>query len=202
MAKPRFSATASAYSLPQSGGKIQACQIRFTGTLKPNMKRYLWLSLPAMNSAGSGTPLHFAGWKSFGQLILENRFSLPKAHLKADVVNRFVPNFLLASSGVGCITRSCVNLSRGKSLYLAFDNDYQENPAVLRQLAKLLKLRLNDNQKNQSPASTKIFIWSQTEKGIDDALLKAKNCVKHRFSIGFHPLMKNAAMTCGKFGME
>jgi len=47
-------------------GRIQACQIRFTGALKPNKKRYLWLSMPNLNSAGSGTPLHYAGWAEKG----------------------------------------------------------------------------------------------------------------------------------------
>ena len=55
-------------------GRIQACQIRFTGTLKPNKKSYLWLSLPKMNSAGSGTPLHFASWKYLVGQNQINRF--------------------------------------------------------------------------------------------------------------------------------
>jgi hypothetical protein len=58
-------------------GSIQACQIRFTGAIRPNQKRYLWLSLPRLESAGSGTPLHFSG----GQKEI-NRFSLPKARSK------------------------------------------------------------------------------------------------------------------------
>jgi hypothetical protein len=61
-------------------GMIQACQIRFTGGINDNKKRYLWLSLPAKNSAGSGTPLHFAGWKCFGRGDLPiSRSLLPRA---------------------------------------------------------------------------------------------------------------------------
>jgi hypothetical protein len=45
---------------------------------------------------------------------------------------------------------------------------------VVRQLARLLKFRFNDNRKNQMVAATKIFAWARTEKGIDDALLKGE----------------------------
>lgn len=58
-------------------------------------------------------------------------------------------------------------------LLLAFDNGYHENPAVVRQLARLLKLRLDDNQGNGFYAETKILAWSRKEKGIDGALLRA-----------------------------
>lgn len=155
-------------------GKIQACQIRFTGALKANKKRYLWLSLPKMDSAGSGTPLHYAGWKDFGRADFSRRSVLiTEGALKADVVNRCFPDvFAVANGGVSCSQELIVNVSRGKTLYLAFDNDYHDNPAVVRQLARLLKLRLDDNRKSLSPAATKILSWARSEKGIDDALLK------------------------------
>ena len=38
----------------------------------------------------------------------------------------------------------------------------------------MLKLRLDDNRNNQSSDSTKILVWTQAEKGIDDALLKGE----------------------------
>ena len=153
-------------------GKIQACQTRFTGTLKQNKKRYLWLSLPKMNSSGSGTPLHFASWKTFGRSNLDKPLLITEGVLKADVTARFLPKFYsLASSGVGCSHDLIVNVSRGKSIYLAFDNDYQENPVVLRQIAGLLKLRLQSGTEKEIQTSTKILTWSRTEKGIDDALL-------------------------------
>jgi len=157
-------------------GKIQACQIRFTGALKPNKKRYLWLSLPAMNSAGSGTPLHYAGWKSFGRRDYHGKpILVTEGALKADAVNKFEAEyFAIANGGVSCAHEIIVNISRGKTLYLAFDNDYHENPAVVRQLARLLKLRLDDNRANDTPAATKILVWERTEKGIDDALLKGE----------------------------
>ena len=154
-------------------GKIQACQIRFTGSLKQNKKRYLWLSLPKMNSCGSGTPLHFANWKTFGSSDLDKPLLITEGALKSDVTARFLPEYYsLAISGVGCSHDLVVNVSRGKSIYLAFDNDYQENPAVLRQIAGLLKLRLQSVAEKEIQTSTKILTWSREEKGIDDALAK------------------------------
>lgn len=157
-------------------GKIQACQIRFSGALRPNKKRYLWLSLPKLNAAGSGTPLHYAGWRNFG---LSNFSAKPllitEGALKADTVNKLRSEFFaIASGGVSCYQELIVYVSRSKTLYLAFDGDYRENPVVARQLARLLKLRLDDNRKNQSSAATKIFVWAGDAKGVDDALLQGE----------------------------
>jgi len=154
-------------------GKIQACQIRFTGQLAANKKRYLWLSLPAQNSASSGTPLHFAGWKSFGR---EDYFGLPvlvtEGALKADTVASLTSEFfVIAGGGVSCAQDLIIKLAHGRPLFLAFDNDYHENPAVARQIAKLLKLRFDDNRINMSNSATKILSWTRAEKGVDDALL-------------------------------
>lgn len=157
-------------------GRIQACQIRFNDSLKPNQKRYLWLSLPALNSAGTGAPLHYASWKSFGRIDFHGKpILITEGALKADVVNKFQPEyFAIAAGGVSCAHEIIVNISRGKTLYLAFDNDYHENTSVIRQLARFLKMRLDDNRENGPSAKTKILTWSRSEKGIDDALLKGE----------------------------
>lgn len=156
-------------------GRIQACQIRFTGAIRPNQKRYLWLSLPTKESAGSGTPLHFAGWKAFGRTQQNQPILVTEGALKADVAACFLPNyFTLANGGVSCSHDLIVNLARGKSLVLAFDNDYQDKPVVLRQLAKILKLRLQTGGEQKTKASTKILSWARAEKGIDDALAKGE----------------------------
>lgn len=157
-------------------GKIQGCQIRFTGEIKGHKKRYLWLSLPASGSASSGTPLHFADWKCFGRGDFPNKpLLVTEGALKADVAARFRPDFCtIANGGISCSQEIIVNVSRGKPLYLAFDTDWKENGAVARSLGKLLKLRIENNRENQSFAATKIFTWSRTEKGIDDALLKGE----------------------------
>jgi hypothetical protein len=157
-------------------GKIQACQIRFTGALKPNKKRYLWLSLPKMKSAGSGTPLHFASWKTFRQRKTNEPILLTEGALKADVAAHRLPGyFTIAGGGVGCSHEMIVNLSREKSLLLAFDNDYQNNEAVLRQIVRLLKLRFHAGGDREIYTSTKILTWSKEEKGIDDALAAGLN---------------------------
>jgi hypothetical protein len=75
---------------------------------------------------------------------------------------------------VSCSQELIVNVSRGKTLYPAFEGDYQDNPVVARGLARLLKLRLIDNRDHQSTAKTKIFVWTRDVKGIDDALLKGE----------------------------
>ncbi len=95
--------------------------------------------------------------------------------LKADVVAKFRREFFaIANGGVSCSRDLIVSISSGKPLYLAFDGDYQENPAVARGLARLLKLQLDDNRNNQISDATKILVWTRAEKGVDDALLKGE----------------------------
>ncbi|MBA3633886.1 MAG: DUF3854 domain-containing protein [Acidobacteria bacterium] len=184
-------------------GKIQACQIRFSGKLKPNKKRYLWLSLPKMNSSGSGTPLHFANWKTFGRTKLNQPILITEGALKADVASYFLPRyFTLASGGVGCSHDLVVNVSQGKSIYLAFDNDYQENPAVLRHIARLLKLRFQTNSEQKIQTSTKILAWSRDEKGIDDALMSGEKIYELEIPDWFSTLDKNARMAVQKVWEE
>lgn len=157
-------------------GRIQACQIRFTGAHKAGKKRYLWLSMPKSNSAGSGTPLHFAGWRNFGRGDFTGKSVLvTEGALKADTVACLRPEYLaIANGGVNCSQELIVSVSRGKTLYLAFDGDYRENPVVARQLARLIKLRLEDNRKIESFPPTKIFVWAREAKGVDDALLQGE----------------------------
>lgn len=157
-------------------GRIQACQVRFTGEIQAGKKRYLWLSMPKSNSAGSGTPLHFADWRNFGRVDLARKPVLvTEGALKADTVARLRPEYLaIANGGVNCSQDLIVSVSRGKMLYLAFDGDYRENPVVARGLARLIKLRLDDNRKIESFPPTKIFVWAREAKGIDDAILKGE----------------------------
>ncbi len=184
-------------------GSIQACQIRFTGAIRPNQKRYLWLSLPTMESAGSGTPLHFAGWKMFGRMKENQPIIVTEGALKADVAACFLPDyFTLASGGVSCSHDLIVNLARGKSLLLAFDNDYQDNPAVMRQLAKLIKLRLQTGIEQETQDSTKILGWSRAEKGIDDALAKGEKIYTLEIGEWFSALEEDARAVVQKVWAE
>lgn len=155
-------------------GRIQSCQIRFSGSINRGQKRYLWLSLPSMQSAGSGTPIHYANWKDFGAAHPNRPVLITEGALKADVVAKFCPHFLIvANSGVGCAHEIIARITRGKKVSLAFDNDYHENPAVIRQLAKLILLISEFDDSKVSVKNTAILIWERSYKGIDDALLNA-----------------------------
>lgn len=106
-------------------GKIQACQLRFAGSLGQASKRYLWLSLLANKSAGSGAPLHYANWKTFGTDSISRPVLITEGALKSDVVAKFRPQFLtFAIGGISCAHDLLVKITRGKKVYLAFDSDY------------------------------------------------------------------------------
>lgn len=155
-------------------GKIQSCQIRFSGSPNRGQKRYLWLSLPSMQSAGSGAPIHYANWRNFGADFLNRPVLVTEGALKADVVAKFCPQFFtVANSGVGCAHDLIARMTRGKKVCLAFDNDYHENPAVIRQLAKLILLISEFDDPKSINKNTVILIWERRYKGIDDALLNA-----------------------------
>ncbi len=85
---------------------------------------------------------------------------------------------------------------------LAFDNDYQDNPAVLRQLAKLLKSRLQTGNEQESQGITKILGWSRAEKGIDDALAKGEKIYAMKISEWFSALEEDARAVVQKVWAE
>ena len=160
-------------------GRIQSCQIRFYGSMNRGQKRYLWLSLPSMQSAGSGTPIHYANWKDFGAACLNRPVLVTEGALKADVVAKFCPRFfIVANSGVGCAHDLIARISRGKKVSLAFDNDYLENPAVIRQLSKLILILSELDDLKSFSKNIVILNWHRRYKGIDDALLNAAKIVE------------------------
>ena len=164
-------------------GKIQSCQIRFSGSGNRGQKRYLWLSLPSMKSAGSGAPIHYANWRDFGVDCLNRPVLITEGALKADVVTKFCPHFLIiANGGVGCAHDLIARISRGKKVSLAFDNDYHENPAVIRQIANLILLISELNDTNSIIKNVFILVWERKFKGIDDALLNAAKIFEVSFS--------------------
>ncbi len=160
-------------------GKIQSCQIRFYGSVNSGQKRFLWLSLPSMGSAGSGTPIHYANWKDFGATCLNRPVLVTEGALKADVVAKFCSQFLIVpNSGVGCAHDLIAQTSRGKKVSLAFDNDYLENPAVIRQLSKLILILSELDDLKSFSKNIVILNWHRRYKGIDDALLNAAKIVE------------------------
>lgn len=160
-------------------GKIQACQIRFSGSINRRQKRYLWLSLPSMRSAGSGTPIHYANWNDFGCDFINRPVLITEGALKADVVAKFCPQFfIVANSGVGCAHDLIARITHGKKVFIAFDNDYHENPAVILQLAKLILLISDFDDLKSFAKNIVILKWKRKFKGIDDALLNGANIVE------------------------
>lgn len=164
-------------------GKIQACQIRFNGSIIGGQKRYLWLSLPSMRSAGSGTPLHYANWKDFGSDFVNRPVLITEGALKADAVAKFCSQFfVVANSGVGCAHDLIARITHGKKVCFAFDNDYHENPAVIRHLAKLILLISDFDDLQSITKNIVILKWERKFKGIDDALLNASQTVEEPLS--------------------
>ena len=160
-------------------GRIQSCQIRFYGSMSRGQKRYLWLSLPSMQSAGSGTPIHYANWKDFGAGSLNRPVLITEGALKADVVTKFCPQFfIVANSGVGCAHDLIARISQGKKVSLAYDNDYHEKPAVIRQLSKLILIISELDGSKSITENIVILNWDRKFKGIDDALLNAAKIVE------------------------
>jgi hypothetical protein len=71
--------------------------------------------------------------------------------------------------GVTCSHSELVKAARPYTALIAFDADYRTNPAVCRQLARLIVQRLNDSRKQQLLSTTNVLCWNGP-KGIDDAV--------------------------------
>ena len=67
--------------------------------------------------------------------------------------------FIVANSGVGCAHDLIARITCGKKVTLAFDNHYHENPAVIRQLAKLILLISEFDGSKVSVKNTAIYVW-------------------------------------------
>jgi hypothetical protein len=153
-----------------ANGLIQACQIRLhANDISSDEKRYCWLSSPKeRHGTSSGTPIHFTFVKETlppGETVL-----ITEGALKADTVVRFRPNaHVIATSGVTCSHSELVTAARPYKALIAFDADHRTNPAVCRQLARLIVEREKDSREDALSTTTKIVFWVGP-KGIDDAL--------------------------------
>lgn len=153
-----------------ANGLIQACQIRLDANdIFSHEKRYCWLSSPLeRHGTSSGTPIHFTFLKQKlppGETVL-----ITEGALKADTVVRFRLNArVIATSGVTCSHNELVNAARPYNVLIAFDADYRTNPAVCRQLARLIGQRLSDSREQQLRGTTNVLYW-HGPKGIDDAV--------------------------------
>ena len=153
-----------------ANGLIQACQIRLHAKdISSHEKRYCWLSSPLeRHGTSSGTPIHFTFVKD--ELAPGETVLITEGALKADIVVRFRPDArVIATSGVTCSHSELVKAARPYTALIAFDADYRTNPAVCRQLARLIVQRLNDSREQQLRSTTNVLCWNGP-KGIDDAV--------------------------------
>jgi hypothetical protein len=152
-------------------GLIQACQLRLHRNDIPlGQKKYRWLASP-FESCGvsSGTPIHFTFKPATlrpGQTVV-----ITEGALKADTLVSLRPKArVIATSGVSCAHNEVITAARPYNVLIAFDADYKTNPAVARQLARLLAARGRDIAIHNLSTSTRIISW-RGYKGIDDAVL-------------------------------
>jgi len=153
-------------------GQIHACQLRLhRNDLRTGEKKYRWLACPfPFRGASSGAPIHF----TFKPVDLPpgKTVIITEGTLKADVLVSLRPKArVIATSGVGCSHAEIIEAVRDYNALIAFDADYKTNPAVARQLARLIAAREQDIAAHNLKTSTRIVTW-QRYKGIDDAVLE------------------------------
>ncbi len=153
-------------------GRIQACQLRLhKNDLRTGEKKYRWLACPfPFRGASSGAPIHF----TFKPVDLPpgKTVIITEGTLKADVLVSLRPKArVIATSGVSCSHAEIIDAARAYNALIAFDADYKTNPAVARQLARLIAAREQDIAACELKTATRIITW-QRYKGIDDAVLE------------------------------
>jgi hypothetical protein len=152
-------------------GRIQACQLRLhTNDVPAGEKKYRWLACPfEFRGASSGTPIHFT-FKS-ATLALGQTIVITEGALKAETLVSLRPRArVIATSGVSCSHAEIINAVRPYNILIAFDADHRTNPAVARQLARLIAARDQDNALHRLSTSTRILSWQRCN-GIDQAVL-------------------------------
>jgi hypothetical protein len=152
-------------------GRIQACQLRLhKNDVRGGEKKYRWLSSSfESRGASSGTPLHF----TFKRASLQpgHTVIITEGALKAQTLVSLRPRAsVIATSGVSCSHADIIAAVRAHNVLIAFDADHKSNPAVARQLARLIAAREQDIVVTRLSTSTKILTWERCN-GIDDALL-------------------------------
>lgn len=91
--------------------------------------------------------------------------------LKADTLVSLRPKArVIATSGVSNSHSEIIEAARPYNVLIAFDADYKTNPAVARQLARLIAAREQDVGAHELKTTTRVVTW-QRYKGIDDAVL-------------------------------
>ena len=149
-------------------GRIQACQPRLPFAAKKGL-RYLWLSSSDLpHGTGSGSPLHFKFRPA--NLLYGARIVIVEGVLKADVLSAIRPELYIVATP--CVTANhgaLVELTRGRQVLIGFDQDYNSNETVCFHLASLIAKRL---LRERTLATTRIALWADHVKGIDDAAVR------------------------------
>jgi hypothetical protein len=152
-------------------GRIQACQLRLhRNDFRTGEKKYRWFACPfERRGASSGTPIH-STFKP-ADLPPGKTVIITEGALKAEVLVSLRPKArVIAASGVSCSHAEIIDAARPYNALIAFDADYKTNPAVARQLARLIAAREHDVAVHNLNTTTRIATW-QRYKGIDDAVL-------------------------------
>jgi hypothetical protein len=123
----------------------------------------MWLSRPA--GTGSGSLLHFKF--HLADLPRDARIVIVEGVLKADVLSAIRPELYIVSTP--CVTANhapLVELTRGRLVWIGFDQDHYSNVTVCFHLASFVARRL---RRERTLATTRIASWDASVKGIDDA---------------------------------
>jgi len=148
-------------------GRIQACQMRLPFAAKG--LRYLWLSSSDLpHGTGSGSPLHFKFRLS--DIPHDAWIVIVEGVLKADVLSALRPELYIVATP--CVTANhdaLVELTRGRLVWIAFDQDHYSNETVCFHLASLVARRL---RRERTLETTRIASWEPRVKGIDDAAVR------------------------------
>ena len=146
-------------------GRIQACQMRLPFMAKKKL-RYLWLSSSGLpHGTGSGSPLHFRF--HLADLPRDARIVIVEGVLKADVLSAIRPELYIVATP--CVTAkhgALVELTHGRHVLTAFDQDFYTDETVCFHLAALVAGRL---RRERTVTTTRIASWDAHVKGIDDA---------------------------------
>lgn len=161
-------------------GMIQACQIRLHAEdIPPDGKKYRWLASPQeRHGTSSGTPIHFTFRPR--NLPAGGKIIYTEGALKAEALVRFEKTaHVIATTGVSCSHSEMIAAGRPYNAFIGFDSDHRTNPAVCRQLARLIAHRVEDTDRHQLSTTTRVIVWkgpkgnpNNIPKGIDEAVHK------------------------------
>jgi hypothetical protein len=156
--------------------------------------RYLWLSSSDLpHGTGSGSPLHFKF--RLADLPRDAWIVIVEGALKADVLHALRPELYIVATP--CVTANhgaLVELTHGRTVWIAFDQDHYSNEIVCFHLASLVARRL---RRERTFVTTRIASWDARVKGIDDAAVRNLPITAisiHRWLDRLNPRFREIAM--------